>query len=414
MDLDQYSADLDDENNIALDSRPRRWLGLLAGLYVGAVLGILSSNSVLQLGFWIKLGVLSAGVSWGLVFLVSTFGSLFSARLGVNSRSIAPIIRTFFIIVFTTLFIYLVAFFFQVEGQGYVLTLMPIILSISIYWTKSKSSSFGLFSILFAGSGIFLSSFNLFTMPVIIKPLSPIELSENKGSGIKVLVFNLEGSIASERLAEIIKNENVEIVLLQGLDSNNDLNDTISDLGKSWNANIIPGNKNSTAILSKVDRKQEVFSAKNQNLTMMSFSINEKLVRFVSCDAPSGRKSQQRRGLVDWILKEYRKEDQPVLVAGNFNFNPVMQWTFVAPIITDSIFYDRASWKALSLLGEVKGYSSFAIQPMRELNLRHEWMVASPGIEIVSSEMAENSISEGRAAVLTIRFNKNDVEPKKD
>ncbi|MAW12083.1 MAG: hypothetical protein CMO54_09580 [Verrucomicrobiales bacterium] len=414
MDSDQYSADLDEEYNIALDRRPRRWLGLFAGLYVGIVLGIVSSNSVLQVGYWIKLGVVSSVVSWGLVFLVSTFGNLLGARFGVNASSIRPIIRTFIIIFFAALFIYLVAFFFQVEGPGYVLTLIPIILSISIYWTKAKSSSFGLVSILFVGSGIFLSSFKLFTMPVIIKPLLPIEFSENKGSGTKVLVFNLDESIAQKRLAEIIINENVEIVLLQGLNSNNDLSDTISDLGKSWNAYINPVNGNSTAILSKVEGKQEVFTTKNQNSTMMSFLINEKLVRFVSCESPSGRKSQQRRGAVDWILKEYRKEDQPVLVAGNFNFNPLMQWTFVSPIITDSIFYDRASWKALSLLGEVKGYSPFAIQPMRELNLCHEWMVASPDIEIVSYKMAEISISEGSAAVLTISLNKNDGEPKKD
>ena len=44
----------------------------------------------------------------------------------------------------------------------------------------------------------------------------------------------------------------------------------------------------------------------------------------------------------------------------------------------------------------------------------HEWMVASPDIEIVSSKMAEISISEGSAAVLTISLNKNDGEPKKD
>ena len=33
MDSDQYSADLDEEYNIALDRRPRRWLGLFVGLY---------------------------------------------------------------------------------------------------------------------------------------------------------------------------------------------------------------------------------------------------------------------------------------------------------------------------------------------------------------------------------------------
>ena len=136
MDSDQYSADLDEEYKISLDRRPRRWLGLFAGLYVGIVLGIVSSNSVAQVGFWIKLGVVSAGVSWVLVFVVSTLANLLGARFGVNASSIRPIIRTFFIIVFTALFIYLVAFFFQVEGQGYVLTLIPIILSIKS-WRQS-------------------------------------------------------------------------------------------------------------------------------------------------------------------------------------------------------------------------------------------------------------------------------------
>ena len=105
MDSDQYSADLDEEYNIALDGRPRRWLGLFAGLYVGFVLGIVSSYSVLQVGYWIKLGVVSSVVSWGLVFLGSTFGNLLGARFGVNASSIRPIIRTFFIIIFIILLI---------------------------------------------------------------------------------------------------------------------------------------------------------------------------------------------------------------------------------------------------------------------------------------------------------------------
>ena len=414
MDSDQYSPDFDDEYNFAPESRPRRWLALFAGLYAGIVLGIVSSNSVAQIGFWIKLGSLSAGVSWVLVFLVSIMGSFICIRLGLNAKLIAPIVRSFFIVCFVGVFTYFLALLFQGEGLGYLLSLMPIILPISFYWTKPQDSSFGFFSILFVGSGIFLSSFNLFTIPALIKPVMPNAVSENKDSDINVLVFNIDKSTPSKRVAEIIANENVEIALLQGVKTNEYLSNIVSGLGKNWGSNVFPENGNSTAILSKLRGKVEGLSVKEQNLTMMSFSINERLLRFVSCEAPSGRKSLQRRRLVDWILKKYRKEDQPVLLAGDFKFNPNMQWTFLLPIITDSTFYDKASWKALALLGSVEGYSPFANQSMRNLILRHEWIVAGSGVEIVSSSMAGNSFSEGRAAVLNVRLDENQKELKKD
>ena len=43
---------------------------------------------------------------------------------------------------------------------------------------------------------------------------------------------------------------------------------------------------------------------------MASFEKNGNSIRFVSCEAPSGRKSLERRNLVDWLLKEYRKDGQ--------------------------------------------------------------------------------------------------------
>ena len=136
---------------------------------------------------------------------------------------------------------------------------------------------------------------------------------------------------------------------------------------------------------------------------MASFEKNGNSIRFVSCEAPSGRKSLERRNLVDWLLKEYRKDGQLIIAAGNFKFNPQVRWTLLSPMITDSISYDRASWKALSLLGEIFGYSPSSNQPIRRLNLKQEWLIISPGMELVSSSLPEISYEDGAATVVALR-----------
>ena len=73
-------------------------------------------------------------------------------------------------------------------------------------------------------------------------------------------------------------------------------------------------------------------------------------------------------------------------------------------MITDSISYDRASWKALSLLGNIFGYSPNSDQPIRRLNMKQEWVIVSPGIELVSKTLPSISISDGSATVMTLRI----------
>ena len=65
---------------------------------------------------------------------------------------------------------------------------------------------------------------------------------------------------------------------------------------------------------------------------------------------------------------------------------------------------DRASWKALSLLGEIFGYSPYSNQPIRKFNLKQEWMILSPGINLVSSSLPEMSYKDGAAAVIALRI----------
>ena len=256
-------------------------------------------------------------------------------------------------------------------------------------------------------------SFKLFTIPAIIKPLLPDQpVSESQDSDIKLLAFNLrrsgvipqKGIKDPRKLAKIINDEDVEVVLFQGIPDKKFLDDLLSEIGDDWTSAVSSDDKNKTAIISKFGKGTEVFKSKEADLSMASFEKNGNLIRFVSCEAPSGRKSLERRNLVDWLLKEYRKDGQLIIAAGNFKFNPQVRWTFLSPIITDSISYDRASWKALSLLGKIFGYSPSSNQPIRKLNLKQEWMILSPGMNLVSSSLPEMSYKDGAATVIALRI----------
>ena len=308
---------------------------------------------------------------------------------------------------------YLLGLIFNFRGAGAILTLLPTIFLISVFWTKPHGQSYSLTAILIFVTGIFLISFKLFTIPAIIKPLIPDQpVFEPQDSDIKLLAFNLrrsgvipqKGIKDPRKLAKIINDEDVEVVLFQGIPDKKFLDDLLSEIGNDWTSAVSSDDKNKTAIISKFGKGTEVFKSKEADLSMASFEKNENLIRFVSCEAPSGRKSLERRNLVDWLLKEYRKDGQLIIAAGNFKFNPQVRWTFLSPIITDSISYDRASWMALSLLGEIFGYNPYSNQPPRKLNLKQEWMILSPGMNLVSSSLPEMSYKDGAATVIALRI----------
>ncbi|MEC7856879.1 MAG: hypothetical protein VYA96_03935, partial [Verrucomicrobiota bacterium] len=50
-------------------------------------------------------------------------------------------------------------------------------------------------------------------------------------------------------------------------------------------------------------------------------------------------------------------------------------------------------------------------QPIRRLNMKQEWVIVSPGIELVSKTLPNISISDGSATVMTLRImnSKNDL-----
>lgn len=411
MELDQYSPELDEVYEDDEIGKPRLWLGLAVGVFVGIVLGVLSAHSIENAFFWIKLGIIFAFISWSLVCLASLIFRIVNRNL-FRMRSWPRLLRVIGLVLLVSGLSYLLGLIFNFKGAEVILTLLPIVFLISVFWTKPQGQAYSLTSILIFGSGIFLISFKLFTIPAIIKPLLPDQpVSESQDSDIKLLAFNLRrsgvipknGIKEPRKLAKIINDEDVEVVLFQGIPDKKFLDDLLSEVGDDWASAVSSDDKNKTAIISKFGKGAQVFKSKEADISMASFEKNGNLIRFVSCEAPSGRKSLERRNLVDWLLKEYRKDGQLIIAAGNFKFNPQVRWTFLSPIITDSISYDRASWKALSLLGEIFGYSPSSNQPIRRLNLKQEWLTISPGMELVSSSLPEISYEDGAATVVALR-----------
>ena len=412
MELDQYSPELDEVYEDDEIDKPRLWLGLSVGVFVGIVLGVLSAHSIENAFFWIKLGIIVAFISWSLVCLGSLIFRILNRNL-FKIRFAPRLIRVIGLVLLVSGLSYLLGLIFNFRGVGVILTLLPTIFLISVFWTKPHGQSYSLTAILIFGTGIFLISFKLFTIPAIIKPILPDQpVSESQDSDIKLLAFNLrrsgvipqKGIKEPRKLAKIINDEDVEVVLFQGIPDKKFLDDLLSEIGGDWTPAVSSDDKNKTAIISKFGKGTEVFKSKEADLSMASFEKNGNLIRFVSCEAPSGRKSLERRNLVDWLLKEYRKDGQLIIAAGNFKFNPQVRWTFLSPIITDSISYDRASWKALSLLGKIFGYSPSSNQPIRKLNLKQEWMILSPGMNLVSSSLPDMSYKDGAATVIALRI----------
>ena len=416
MESDQYFGDFDEEIRYSKEGRPSRWLGLFAGIVVGSVLGILSSDTFVEIGFWILLGSGTACVSWLMVFLASVLGSSLCNRLGLRARELPRIFRFLGLIIAGIGLACLLGVLFRSRGLGFGIILAPTIFFISVYWTKPRGQRFGLMSILLVGALCFIASLRLFTVPVLKKPLIAMEREDkghDRGEIIRVLTFNLRGSgffrkdgiKDPKRLAQIVRTLDLDVVLLQGLSSTQFVNSFVSELGKDWSANGFTEGHNSTAILSKFEGQLESIVEPNYGVTFFGILRDNEVIRFVSCEPVPGRSSRQRRQMVDWLLNECRKLDQSVILAGNFYFNPNDRWNLISPIFTDSISIDRASWRSLGLLGDVISYRKS--DPLGvfswKLHKNREWIIVDPRIEITSTSEPGISVDEGNALVFSLK-----------
>ena len=416
MEPDQYFGDFDEEIRYSKKDGPRRWLGLFAGIVVGVVLGILSTDTFAELGFWIFLGVCTACVSWLTVFLFSVLGSSLCNRLGFRARELPRIFRFLGLVMAGIGLACLLALLFRSRGLGIAIALAPTIFFVCVYWTKAREQRFGLMSILLVGALCFVSSFRLFTVPALKKPPTAMERGDQgheRAEIIRVLTLNLRGSGFLEkdgikdpkRLAQVVGNLDLDVVLLQGLSSEGFLSGLVTELGGEWSTNGPPEKFRSTAVLSKFEGQLESIVEPNYGVTLFGILRNNELIRFVSCEPVPGRSSRHRRQMVDWIMSECRKLDQSVVLAGNFYFNPNDRLNLISPMFTDSISVDRASWRSLGLLGNVVSYRHS--DPLGTFSWKgrsnKEWIVVDPAIEIISTSVPGISLDEGNGLVLSLK-----------
>ena len=157
MELDQYSPELDEVYEDDEIGKPRLWLGLSVGVFVGIVLGVLSANSIENAFFWIKLGIIVAFISWSLVCLGSLIFRIVNRNL-FRMRFAPRLLRVIGLVLLVSGLSYLLGLIFNFKGAGVILTLLPIVFLISVFWTKPQGQAYSLTSILIFGSGIFLIS----------------------------------------------------------------------------------------------------------------------------------------------------------------------------------------------------------------------------------------------------------------
>ena len=173
-------------------------------------------------------GSCTACVSWLTVFLFSVLGSSLCNRLGLRARELPRIFRFLGLVIAGFGLTCLLGLLFRSKGLGIAIALAPTIFFVCVYWTKPREQRFGLMSILLVGALCFVSSFRLFTVPALKKPPFPMERNDEgheRGDIIRVLTLNLRGSGFFEkggikdpkRLAQVVGNLDLDVVLLQGL-----------------------------------------------------------------------------------------------------------------------------------------------------------------------------------------------------
>ena len=141
----------------------------------------------------------------------------------------------------------------------------------------------------------------MFTIPAVLKAIPPNEPAlKVQSSDTRLLAFNLRrwgifsqrGIEDTRKLAKIINDEKVEFALFQGIPNKNFLDQLLSNLGDNWSSAVFSEDKNQTAIISKIGKGSEAFRSEVADISMVAFEKDGNLVRYVSCNSPSGRKSQ--------------------------------------------------------------------------------------------------------------------------
>ncbi len=388
------------------DKRPRDWwavravVGFSAGVFVATLLAVFSVKATDELASWWGLAMVFVIISWVAVVTVCRVTVFVLPAMMPRGGSFPSWVRFLMITIVSLIMISGTGALFQLSLTGLAFTFVPFVMAVALFWTVGRGM--GVKSCLCAVGVLIVTCTRLFTIPegkvADTVPLAGAQdddvwvMSWNVGGGAPFFPGSDDGDI--DRIAAIVRHHDVHVLCLQEVSSKKFLGKLQAVLGSDWKGGGSEGNGKATAVLSRIGGEIEspLKDMDHGGPTVLRIRSHKGMLQFVSCHASPGRNSGQRRKMVEWVLHELRDSKNNTVVTGDFNIDTSRGWTFLAPLLSDSLSFDRATWRALSILGRDPG---FGLQATSSMGRRSDWVVVDSKMPITAYRVLE-SVQVGR------------------
>ena len=396
-------------NEVLLDLRGRRlgalWrvravVGLSAGVFVATLLAGFSVRVTAELAPWWGLAMLFAVIAWGTV-VIAWQGAVYLLPKTMRLDGWLPsCVRFLAISVISLLMVAVTGIIVKLPLAGLVIAFVPFVIPVALFWVIGRDM--GVKSCLCAGVLLLAICARLFTLPSAAFP-GEYPLAGTRDDDVRMMSWNLGGGGPFfpgsndddiDAIAEIASKHGVHILCLQEVSSMPFLQKLLVALGDNWKGGASSGGGKSTAVLSRIggEVKSPFNGMDYGGPTVLRIRSHKGTLQFVSCHGSPGRKSRQRRKMVDWVLNEFRDAKSKTIIAGDFNIDTSRGWTFLAPLLSDSLSFDLATWRALSIMGEDPGFGAEATSAMGR---RSDWVVVDSKMPITGYRVLQ-SVAVGR------------------
>ena len=378
----------------------RAVVGFSAGVFVATLLAVFSVKATDELASWWGLAMGFVAISWVAVVTVCRVRVSLLPAMMFPGKGFPSLIRFLAITILSVVMIAGTGALFQLSFTGVALVFIPFVMPVALFWTVGRN--LGMKSCLFAGGVLLVICTRLFTMPEG-KVAGTVPLAEPQDDDVWVMSWNVGAGFPFfpgsddndiDRIAEIVRQHDVHVLCLQEVSSKEFLSKLQAVLGSGWKGGGSDSNGKATAVLSRIGGESEspLKDMDHGAPTVLRIRSHKGMLQFVSCHASPWRKSLHRREMIEWVLHEFRHSKNKTVVAGDFNIDTSRGWTFLSPLLSDSLSFDRATWRALSILGRDPG---FGLQATASLGRRSDWVVVDSKMPITDYRVLE-SVQVGR------------------
>ncbi len=376
---------------------PVRWrvravVGFAAGVFVATLLAVFSAAGRDELWGWWVAALGFAVFAWGAVAGSEWLGRKLLAGVAFGGGRAARVLGFVALFAAALGLAALVGWVSPLSAVGMVLTVLPFLAVVAIYW--NNAGSLGVASALVAGVVLFLICVRMFTMPGA-RDLNLPELAPAGDDDVRVMSWNVgggapffggsdEGDIAA--IAATVEGQGVHVLCLQEVSSQGFVDKLVAALGSGWRGHRAPGEGRSAAVLSRIGGVFETGPV--GGATVARIASDKGQLQFVSFQASAGRTARGRRAVADWVLNEVRAPGRKTVVAADFRVDPARGWSFLTPLFSDSPTLDRATWKTMQVLGQDPGFGGRATGG---LGRRTDWVVVDTKMEVTGYQVLDPS-----------------------